>query len=326
MWIIPARAGFTRRPSRTRAARRDHPRSRGVYPSSCSHSLLACGSSPLARGLRGSTRETEPEERIIPARAGFTDRPQRRPWPRPRIIPARAGFTPTTRAPWICARGSSPLARGLPRQRLPPHSHRGIIPARAGFTSRCRPTTVSATDHPRSRGVYDGPRLPDDGPRGSSPLARGLHVVLIRGPQTARIIPARAGFTAAHCVCAVRARDHPRSRGVYGRPGRRARRVRGSSPLARGLLRAVRVLPEPKRIIPARAGFTVERRGQHLHQRDHPRSRGVYFTSEILFQEITGSSPLARGLRHERHRLPRGHGIIPARAGFTWPRRRCRAW
>ena len=264
MWIIPARAGFTRRPSRTRAARRDHPRSRGVYPSSCSHSLLACG--------------------------------------------------------------SSPLARGLPRQRLPPHSHRGIIPARAGFTRRTHPWTTDRADHPRSRGVYIIVAASEGGAWGSSPLARGLHRRRVARDHGVRIIPARAGFTAAHCVCAVRARDHPRSRGVYGRPGRRARRVRGSSPLARGLLRAVRVLPEPKRIIPARAGFTVERRGQHLHQRDHPRSRGVYFTSEILFQEITGSSPLARGLRHERHRLPRGHGIIPARAGFTWPRRRCRAW
>ena len=262
------------------------------------------------------------------------------------IIPARAGFTaststtalasgdhPRSRGVYVALPandrirdGSSPLARGLRWASTTRRRPAWIIPARAGFTRRTHPWTTDRADHPRSRGVYIIVAASEGGAWGSSPLARGLHRRRVARDHGVRIIPARAGFTAAHCVCAVRARDHPRSRGVYGRPGRRARRVRGSSPLARGLLRAVRVLPEPKRIIPARAGFTVERRGQHLHQRDHPRSRGVYFTSEILFQEITGSSPLARGLRHERHRLPRGHGIIPARAGFTWPRRRCRAW
>ena len=52
-----------------------------------------------------------------------------------------------------------------------------------------------------------------------------------------RIIPARAGFTAASLATSVMPRDHPRSRGVY------------------------MPLPTPDRdalwIIPARAGFTV---------------------------------------------------------------------
>ena len=50
--------------------------------------------------------------------------------------------------------------------------------------------------------------------------------------------------------------DHPRSRGVYSR--RRMRRfwLRGSSPLARGLLIAVIHVADMLRIIPARAGFT----------------------------------------------------------------------
>ena len=34
-------------------------------------------------------------------------------------------------------------------------------------------------------------------------------------------------------------------------------------------------------------------------------------------QIMLGSSPLARGLRGERHHSHQGHGIIPARAGFT---------
>ena len=50
--IIPARAGFTRRPPDLGARGADHPRSRGVYTSSIGHRAISEGSSPLARGLR----------------------------------------------------------------------------------------------------------------------------------------------------------------------------------------------------------------------------------------------------------------------------------
>ena len=72
------------------------------------------------------------------------------------------------------------------------------------------------SDHPRSRGVYKWDVQPGDLVTGSSPLARGLlppfHVTNI----TPRIIPARAGFTGELFIEAEGARDHPRSRGVYG--------------------------------------------------------------------------------------------------------------
>ena len=79
----------------------------------------------------------------------------------------------------------------------------------------------------------------------------------------------------------------------------------GSSPLARGLLRAVR---PTARDTP-----------------DHPRSRGVYATGWSSSQAIAGSSPLARGLRRNDDELTVSGRIIPARAGFTprgtWARR-----
>ena len=50
--IIPARAGFTPRDARGRISRRDHPRSRGVYPRTTARGAASFGSSPLARGLR----------------------------------------------------------------------------------------------------------------------------------------------------------------------------------------------------------------------------------------------------------------------------------
>ena len=102
----------------------------------------------------------------------------------------------------------------------------------------------------------------------------------------------------------------------------------GSSPLARGL-------PSPDvnkqndwGIIPARAGFTRRAGNMYCGLGDHPRSRGVYKSSTVTLDAMFGSSPLARGLLlHEAaHRL--GHGIIPARAGFTRrrPRFRSRRW
>ena len=51
--IIPARAGFTARHVTITGARRDHPRSRGVYCKVGDNTYKKHGSSPLARGLHG---------------------------------------------------------------------------------------------------------------------------------------------------------------------------------------------------------------------------------------------------------------------------------
>ena len=92
---------------------RDHPRSRGVYVRGAFGRVRSTGSSPLARGLREERPRLSVEERIIPARAGFTgglgsgfvipkDHPRSRGVYVPDagddrhetgIIPARAGFT-----------------------------------------------------------------------------------------------------------------------------------------------------------------------------------------------------------------------------------------
>ena len=129
--------------------------------------------------------------------------------------------------------------------------------------------------------------------------------------------PARAGFTSATNGCAVRTRDHPRSRGVYSVVMSRVAPFSGSSPLARGLQEVPVADRTVVGIIPARAGFT------HLHEaddqpvQDHPRSRGVYAIVCAVLSSLYGSSPLARGLQQRRRRRVTGSGIIPARAGFT---------
>ena len=217
-----------------------------------------------------------PADRIIPARAGFTNREGTsyviwRDHPRSRGV--YWGRLPP--APIVL--GSSPLARGLRRLSIKPMRCSGIIPARAGFTASPSAAPGSASDHPRSRGVYN--RAPGNRSRtvGSSPLARGLHFVAAEPEIDYGIIPARAGFTPRMVEVHQPGADHPRSRGVYGVCGWAGGCAVGSSPLARGL--------------------RLDRGGWRVEVRDHPRSRGVYEMQARYLAGALGSSPLARGLR-----------------------------
>ena len=172
------------------------------------------GSSPLARGLRPARRGRPGSRRIIPARAGFTSpfcscNESRRDHPRSRGVYSQRCSTAMT------ASGSSPLARGLPAAHQQRAVVRGIIPARAGFTEPRAGVPQRLRDHPRSRGVYNSQNWHAAFPKGSSPLARGLHSPPENGHSGSRIIPARAGFTLPNSVPVFCDRDHPRSRGVY---------------------------------------------------------------------------------------------------------------
>ena len=93
--------------------------------------------------------------------------------------------------------------------------------------------------------------------------------------------------------------------------------VGGSSPLARGLRLTSRGTWVPDGIIPARAGFTWTAGRSRQVRWDHPRSRGVYETSNRGRSSPEGSSPLARGLPSHVHATSSASRIIPARAGFT---------
>ena len=172
-------------------------------------------------------------------------------------------------------------------------------------------------DHPRSRGVYaDGPAAAGCD-EGSSPLARGLLRDVVLTLRPGGIIPARAGFTGSRGSVRNRKLDHPRSRGVYLTEPLVLERGEGSSPLARGLRRRGHGGEVPGRIIPARAGFTPVLHWGRSPAGDHPRSRGVYVFPGIGVICVSGSSPLARGLRRSRGSVSRTSRIIPARAGFT---------
>ena len=138
-----------------------------------------------------------------------------------------------------------------------------------------------------------------------------------RSGRRLRIIPARAGFTRPPLSPSPFPRDHPRSRGVYRLPPVTGAGPWGSSPLARGLLGAMRSRRPGRRIIPARAGFTSPPRPAGPRDPDHPRSRGVYAAVRITAERRSGSSPLARGLPERDDLVWPDDRIIPARAGFT---------
>ena len=281
--IIPARAGFTNSSVKGASHKRDHPRSRGVYSSKGHSDDAGLGSSPLARGLPTAIPHASGSRRIIPARAGFT--PKR--WVTGRASqdhPRSRGVYPSGLRWCAAVRGSSPLARGLPRRRARWVGPLGIIPARAGFTGHSRRCGEPGPDHPRSRGVYRIPRVHLLGGLGSSPLARGLHTPPTGGQVHHRIIPARAGFTRQFTIPAENMADHPRSRGVYGLHAPGESTPCGSSPLARGLLEEVPHPASDLRIIPARAGFTWSTWAASSEAWDHPRSRGVYTCGSLESQ------------------------------------------
>ena len=214
--------------------------------------------------------------RIIPARAGFTPRSSATPTPKEDHPRSRGVYTARASSSWL-GRGSSPLARGLPRSRRGGGGCPRIIPARAGFTAKPPTASWPPSDHPRSRGVYPITIKATIPSEGSSPLARGL----LHGYHPVR----------------HRSADHPRSRGVYNTLISDLLMRVGSSPLARGLLVPIEDLGLTQGIIPARAGFTPVDDDRYRGLKDHPRSRGVYFFAATRF----------------RRRL----WIIPARAGFT---------
>ena len=212
--IIPALAGNTPLPLEQIRPVRDHPRSRGEYPSQKALVHNIDGSSPLSRGIPPPSWQGSSRLGIIPALAGNTaaavvcdgstgDHPRSRGEYGRAALPARA------------LSGSSPLSRGIPVAVAACLIIEGIIPALAGNTGSSGLAPLTVSDHPRSRGEYGGHCLPFGAGAGSSPLSRGIR--WDRDPQRLQrgIIPALAGNTSVGGRLPRKRQDHPRSRGEY---------------------------------------------------------------------------------------------------------------
>ena len=276
------------------------------------------GSSPHARGARHVAPGADSRAGIIPACAGSTacePRPCAGTWDHPRMrgehVDAALTVSPLT--------GSSPHARGARRSASKVPCPCRIIPACVGSTRRHRAGSTHNRDHPRMRGEHATEGDSADELPGSSPHARGAHVISLTPCSKTRIIPACAGSTSYRLFCRYVARDHPRMRGEHRAPraGRRPRR--GSSPHARGAPRVIYVSRARLGIIPACAGSTHNGRSLKTNTWDHPRMRGEHALHASEMPCSMGSSPHARGAPAGPQGLYISAGIIPACAGSTSP-------
>ena len=172
---------------------------------------------------------------------------------------------------------------------------------------------------PRSRGADETPNAPQVLQTGSSPLARGGPRHHLPRPVRHGLIPARAGRTVLARRQQHTERAHPRSREADITPTSPTTPARGSSPLARGGLFGVPFLPVPLGLIPARAGRTCPCPSTLRTERAHPRSRGADPKPLKVMHSERGSSPLARGGRCDCVAHGDPQGLIPARAGRTFP-------
>ena len=110
---------------------------------------------------------------------------------------------------------------------------------------------------------------------------------------------------------------HPRSRGEHPKnPVVPVARI-GSSPLARGTLKAGLVKLNVDRFIPARAGNTIKNSFSLPASSVHPRSRGEHTVFCEGAKISVGSSPLARGTPETANTDGSLFRFIPARAGNT---------
>ena len=111
--LIPAHAGKTSVPCRSRPGSRAHPRSRGENSPARTSSLSSWGSSPLTRGKHWSAHPDGEGQGLIPAHAGKTSSSWK--WPKswtahPRSRGENGGGGMSTEL----ESGSSPLTRGKP--------------------------------------------------------------------------------------------------------------------------------------------------------------------------------------------------------------------
>ena len=273
--IIPACAGNTVQPDSACKLRPDHPRVRGEHLRRLPKRRNTSGSSPRARGTLPRRVRPLDAGRIIPACAGNTSLCTRSEASRPDHPRVRGEHGTVAR--WVGASGgSSPRARGTPDARTTARVGRRIIPACAGNTHACRSLDARQTDHPRVRGEHPLDRVDRRRCGGSSPRARGTHVLHRPEGSRRRIIPACAGNTLLRSTLTTTPTDHPRVRGEHA-----ARRAwggysPGSSPRARGTRRRRQEPADRGRIIPACAGNTRARTPGRSISADHPRVRGEH--------------------------------------------------
>ena len=335
--LIPARAGKTVSLMDWLAAQSAHPRAGGENKGYQLSLNGRKGSSPRGRGKLVSLAYDGVRAGLIPARAGKTSS-GRRSSSSARAHPRAGGENAVTINGELVSLGSSPRGRGKPTPAPCLPCARGLIPARAGKTRISSVLAVRPTAHPRAGGENMSAGEMLSARRGSSPRGRGKPEGRLDGPEGTRLIPARAGKTAASRPADAWESAHPRAGGEnITVPGRATRPV-GSSPRGRGKRRTHRRRNVRCRLIPARAGKTqnsrpaTRRRGLIPARAGktsrctccicctmaHPRAGGENRRRRRRETAHLGSSPRGRGKHVRRCHLTGVARLIPARAGKTF--------
>ena len=149
-----------------------------------------------------------------------------------------------------------------------------VIPAGAGRMIRFCRDCRSSTGHPRRRGEHMAATKGNGLPSGSSPQARGGWLARSGLGAFGRVIPAGAGRIAAFLRPRRRCWGHPRRRGEDQHSLSHAPPESGSSPQARGGLKAAEVALISTGVIPAGAGRIWDRSMFMFLRGGHPRRRG----------------------------------------------------
>ena len=204
-------------------------------------------------------------------------------------------------------------------------NHVGSIPAYAGETRASERGGFFPRVDPRVRGGDQDLKTIPAERMGRSPRTRGRRYRRIGHNPCTRSIPAYAGETLGlHAVSVVRRVD-PRVRGGDAMLAPMRVPFLGRSPRTRGRRTRLASLAIFSRSIPAYAGETAP--GQILLRRIRvdPRVRGGDATDPYYWRFLEGRSPRTRGRRHARQPCLLVRRSIPAYAGETRCRRRCRS-
>ena len=251
--LIPARAGKTSRSRGSGCPGSAHPRACGENWANAGKTVPFEGSSPRVRGkpcrcrAPGGVLGSSPRVRgklpnpnrrrhlhgLIPARAGKTSSRASSPpsvWAHPRAC----GENRAPSGARCRCRGSSPRVRGKRRPLRPGDVVARLIPARAGKTPISCPLIEAQRAHPRACGENATPANRSVDANGSSPRVRGKLGAHRHSPRRGRLIPARAGKTAAARCTRACGGAHPRACGENPGVNGTVTTYKGSSPRVRG--------------------------------------------------------------------------------------------
>ena len=132
---------------------------------------------------------------------------------------------------------------------------------------------------------------------GSSPWARGTHLIEFFKPYLNRFIPVGTGNTIEATQGEERKAVHPRGHGEHHDSRNHHHEYTGSSPWARGTLK-------------------LNKAQQYVHA-VHPRGHGEHLAKVNSARFIDGSSPWARGTRTNGESGVSELGFIPVGTGNT---------